>query len=250
MQLQAIVESQVDDFATQACQDQSSRPIFELKEEVKQYQQLAKGLSFSTKGFHKIREKLGVIWEELKKIEKRRKLQKKELNEKAELIEGKLDNLSNIKNDPKQMQGIFKSMEKSLKKTNLLKEDRQRLKKKLEQIEEPLLAGQKEFNEMKKKIDETKVDVDQLPAQISSYEEQISLLNNIVFNPMELDLALDRFISRSLEQNSATGEVHRFIKDRFENLRKSRAKSNLDFEQSFLLTQRVDVLKKSLESMK
>lgn len=236
---------------------QNTAPIFEIKEEIKQFQQLIKQFPLFTKTFHKIRKELGELWHELKQIEKSKKQEKKQQQKEAKKLSQNLDKIAQSNSSPQQLHNPVQQASRAIKKTNLLKTDRKKLEEKLETIQKPIGQENAKAIDLKEKINsqEPLISAD-LFKQFDAFETKIQELQINSRDLSSLYDALDRWINKSIakviesSQDAVFLNQHRgFLKKQLDQFKKQHAKSNLDFEQSFLLTNRINHLKESVEKI-
>lgn len=121
-------------------------PAFNLKDQIKNLQSFAKVISLNVDAFSKTRQWLSECWDKVKEYEKQQKKIKEEkklaLDEKHEDLQKKLDGLKSEKNQIKQdvYNDQIKELSVSIKKSEILKSQKKKLKEQLDLLDENSVA--------------------------------------------------------------------------------------------------------------
>jgi len=243
-----------------------TKPIYVLKQELKALQKIAGALTLSSEGFKAARLRLTELWDLLSTIEDMRKIKLREQRAQSKLsyseIDGQIEQLRT--ETPKLSYEVLISRIKQIIRFMhtqfLTREDKKKLRSKLEALKEPFLA-QEEKNAEKKEEQEVKarVAVDKLMQAIDAldildetYLEKRSKLEESVGS-----LDLTRSELRCIEKRFAALDIARLphggaeertrLQIRLDELKKEQRMPGLSIERALALDEEIASLSEALQ---
>lgn len=261
-----------------------TRPIYAVRAELKALQKLAQGLTLLPEAFKKARAQLSTLWEELSKLDTKRKARflekKEELLANAQALEEKISHIEKSAKGKslEEIKQLIRDGKKHIRSQPLLKEDSAAFEKRLFNLQVPFIE---EEERQKRQRDEARLIKDQqkqsaLEKVESSIEEALSKGESIDLEGYQRELrahelsrkerlhfeSLFERVQRKLQEQklkSLDGDTKaqialfndrkKALQDKLDELKKEKGTKSLDFERALFIEEAISSCKDELHQI-